>query len=1066
LECGQALSAAKPETAIKHATVTTAPTPSHPDSSAERRQLTVAFVDLVGSTALSAGLDPEDMRDIIGVYHRCCAEIITKSAGFVAKYMGDGVLAYFGYPQAHEDDAERSVRSALELIEAVPKLRTYHDIALQVRVGIATGIVVVGDLVGEGAAQEQGVVGDTPNLAARLQALAEPGQAVISQSTRRLTGGLFEYGNLGRVTLKGLPDPVQAWQVLRESAVQSRFEAQHEAGLMPLVGREEELDLLLHHWRQAASGEGRVVLLSGEPGIGKSRLIAELQQRLQSEPHTRLQYFCSPHHQDSPLHPTIAQIERAAGFQRGDTPEGKLNKLVSLLALPSGRENDIQLLAELLSVPTGDRYAPVNLSPQQKKEKTFLVLLAQLETLARQHPVVMVYEDVHWIDPSSRSLLDRVVGRVLRLPVLLIITFRPEFQPHWTAQAHVTSLVLTRLGRPEGMKLVGSIAGNALSDEVVADIVERTDGVPLFVEEVTKAVVEAGSHDESARDALLTTPLPPLGVPATLHASLIARLDRLGPVAKEIAQIGAVIGREFDYELLDAVAKRPEVELKAALDPLTEAELVFQRGTIPRATFLFKHALVRDTAYGSLLRNQRRELHARISEALESNFPEVGERQPEVLARHLTEAGLTEHAIEQWLKAGQHAAGRSAHLEAIAHLHRGLELLRSSPNWVRRVQVESDLQLALGVSFFSTKGLSCSEAASAYERARELCENSGDSARLFTALWGLWHSHNSSNRLDNARSLCLRLLSLTEKHNDAGLRLQAHHTAWTTFFLRGDPLLSLRHGDEGRRLYGPQMHHSHVLLYGGHDPNLCGLSISACDHWMLGRSDTALKCADDALRLAEELAHPLSSNMALQWLALLHQLRREPETAVARVAAAEALAAEQGLSLWINTRVLRGIALVKGQADAAVAQVREGLAIGQPSKLWRPYYLSLLAETLSAVGDIDGALAAVSEALSTAEASGERWWEAELCRQKGELRRSSEEDEESARWLQRALVVSRQQNAKSLELRAAMSLARLWRDQGKRSKALDLLAPVYGWFTEGHDTLDLKEAKALLEELA
>jgi predicted ATPase len=979
--------------------------------------------------------------------------------------MGDGVLAYFGFPQAHEDDAEQAVRCALELIEAVPKLRPYHDVALAVRVGIATGVVVVGDILGEGAAQEQGVVGDTPNLAARLQALAEPGQVVISHSTRRLTAGLFEYGNLGRVTLKGLP-PEQVWQVLGVSGVQSRFEAHHEAGLTPLIGRDEEIELLLRRWRQAASGEGHVVLVSGEPGIGKSRLIAELQQRVASEPHAWLRYFCSPNHQDSALHPTIAQLERAAGFQRADTPQLKLDKLVALLGVASGHDNDLQLLAELLSIPTGDRYAPLNLSPQQKKEKTFLMLLAQLEALARQYPVVMVYEDVHWIDPSSRELLDRAVGRVPGVPVLLVITFRPEFQSDWTAQPHVTSMALNRLGRSEGIKLVGSIAGNALPDEVVADIVERTDGVPLFVEEVTKAVVEAGSSDESmARQAASSVPHPALGVPATLHASLIARLDRIGAVAREIAQIGAVIGREFDYELLEAVAKRPEADLKTALQRLTEAELMFQRGAIPQAAFLFKHALVRDTAYGSLLRGQRRELHARVSEEIERNFPDVGERQPEVLARHLTEAGHTEQAIEQWLKAGQHAAARSAHLEAIAHLHRGLELLSLKPAWPRRVQVESDLQLALGVSFFSTKGLSSAEAAAAYERARELCENSGDSARLFTALWGLWHSHNSSARMEQSRRLCLRLLSLTEKQADAGLRLQAHHTAWTTFFVRGDPLLSLRHGEEGLRLYEPQMHQSHVLLYGGHDPNLCGLSITACDNWMLGRSDTALKCAENALRLADELAHPLSTNMALQWLALLHHLRREPQIAVARIAAAEVLSAEHGLSLWTNTRILRAIALVKDQAEVAVAQVREGLAIGQAGGAWGPYYLYVLAEALSTVGDTQGALAAVVQALSMAQASGERWWEAELCRQMGELRRSRAQDEESAPWFQRALVVSREQNAKSLELRAAMSLARLWRDQGKRSKALDLLAPVYGWFTEGHDTLDLKEARMLLDQI-
>jgi class 3 adenylate cyclase/predicted ATPase len=1025
------------------------------------------FCDLVGSTALSARFDPEDMREIIGAYHRCCAEQITKAAGFVAKYMGDGVLAYFGYPQAHEDDAERAVRGGLSLIAAVPSLRTGQDVVLEVRIGIATGVVVVGDLVGEGVAQEQGVIGETPNLAARLQALAEPGQVVISHSTRRLTGGMFEYRDLGRAVLKGLADPTQAWHVTGASTVASRFEAQHEAALTPLVGREEELEVLVRHWRQAAHGEGQVVLLSGEPGIGKSRLTVALQERLQDEPHTRLGYYCSPQHTDSAFHPVIAWLERAAGFARHDTPEAKLDKMTSLLGPSSAHESGIQLVAELLAIPTGHRYKPLNLSPQRKKEETLDVLLAQVEGLARRQPVLMVYEDVHWIDPSSRDLLDRIINRAARLPSLVIITFRPEFQPRWIGQAHVTALVLNRLCRREGLELAGKIAGNALSDEIVVEIVERTDGVPLFVEELTKAVVEAGPPDEAARTAVATAPLPALAVPATLHASLMARLDRLGPGAKEIAQIGAAIGREFSWDLLHVVTQSHESDLQAALNRLTEAQLVFRQGALPQATFLFKHALVRDAAYGSLLRSQRRDLHGRISLALETHFTEVGERQPEILARHLTDAGQTERAVEHWLKAGRYAAARSAHLEAIAHLKQGLELLGLLPDGTHRIAIESDLQLALGVSSFAAKGLASVEAARAYERARALCEASGDIVRLVSALWGLWHSNNNRNRLDEARALCNQLLTLTDTHSDGELRLQAQHAAWTTYFFRGEPIRSLGHCETGIGLYQRHLHQSHIQSHGGHDPGVCARMVSAWDQWMVGHSDKGLQCIGDALGLAEELAHPYSLLMALQFAAVFHFLRREPPLAALRLDAADALAAQHRLSLLLNSRVLRGVlALAENRPEVALANIRKGMEIGQASNLMRPYYLGLLAEALGAAGDQEGGLAVISDALSMAETSGERWWEAELCRLHGELLRSRREDEDSAVWFKRSRDVSQRQGAKALELRASTSLARLWRDQGKRTEARDLLAPVYGWFTEGFDAPDLKEAKALLEEVA
>jgi class 3 adenylate cyclase len=745
-----------------------------PKDAAERRQVTVMFCDLVGSTALSARLDPEDMREIIGAYHRCCAEQITKAGGFVAKYMGDGVLAYFGYPQAHEDDAERAVRSAVALTDTIKNVRTAHETSLQVRTGIATGLVVVGDLIGEGDAQERGVVGDTPNLAARLQAIAEPGQVVISQGTRRLTGGMFEYHDLGKVTLKGLADPVQAWLVTGRSRIESRFEAHHETKLTPLVGREEELDLLLRRWRQAVSGEGRAVLLSGEPGIGKSRLTVALQERLQEEPHTRLRYFCSPHHTDSALYPTITQLERSAGLERGDTPEAKFDKITSLLGPSSGHESDTQLLAELLSIPTDDRYAPLNWSPQRKKEKTFEAVLRQLETLSRQRPVFVVYEDVHWIDPSSRELLDMTVERVATLPVLLVITFRSDFQPPWSGQAHVSTLTLSRFGRREGTVLVERVAGNnALRDEITAEIVERTDGIPLFVEELTKAVVEAGAGEEDVASTLNKALPSASAVPATLHASLMARLDRLGPVAREVAQIGAAIGREFSYAVLAPVAQKSGAEVRTALSRLTEAGLVFCRGTPPQALLLFKHALVRDVAYGSLLRGQRQQLHARIVATL-LREADVADQQPEVLAQHCTEAELNDQAVVYWSKAARQSMARYSMIEAVAQAHKGMDVLARLPDGRPRWQQELELQSALGGALNVSVGAATAETGQVYVRARALCERLGDTATLVQVVSGLATHYAQRCELAAYQQIAVDLLRLADREDDLDCRLHGH----------------------------------------------------------------------------------------------------------------------------------------------------------------------------------------------------------------------------------------------------------------------------------------------------
>jgi class 3 adenylate cyclase len=697
-------------------------TEPRPQDAAERRQLTVMFCDLVGSTALSTWLDPEDLREIISAYHRHCAEVIVKHGGFVARYMGDGVLAYFGYPQAHEDDAERAVRAGLALVGAGTKLDAASGRALQKRVGIATGLVVVGDLITDDPSHECEVVGETPNLAARLQALAEPDTVVIDSNTRRLLGHLFEYRTLGPLSVKGFADPVAVWQVARVSAVESRFEALR-ATTTPLIGRDEEVDLLLRRWHQAKRGDGCVVLIAGEPGIGKSRIGDTILERLSNEPHARLRYFCSPHHQDSALYPSITQLERAAGFRRDDTDEQRLDKLEAVLAQGTDDLNEaVPLLAELLSIPTADRCPPLNLTPQKRKEKTLQAQLAQVEGLAARQPVLMMWEDVHWSDPTSRDLLDLTVDRTPSLPILLIITYRPEFAAPWVGRSQVTLLTLNRLPPRRCAEMIARLTGGkALPKEIADQIIDRTDGVPLFIEGLTKAVVESGILTETADRFAVIGPAAPLAIPTSLQASLLARLDRLAP-SREVAQIAAALGRQFSHELISAVAMMPRQQLNDALAQLVHAELIFRRGKPPDAEYTFKHVLVQDAAYSTLLRSRRQQLHARIAATLENQFPEVVVAQPALLAQHCAEAGLAEKAVGYWLKAGQQAWARSAMTEAVTQLQKGLDMLAGLPHGPWRQQQELDLQFAFGRALAATKGYSAPDVGKTIARARALAE--------------------------------------------------------------------------------------------------------------------------------------------------------------------------------------------------------------------------------------------------------------------------------------------------------------------------------------------------------
>jgi class 3 adenylate cyclase len=1036
-------------------------TAAHETQTPERRQLTVMFCDLVGSTALSTQLDPEDLRVLLGAYHLAVKQAVTAFDGFVAKYMGDGVLVYFGYPRAHEDDAERAIRAGLRAIGAVSQLDG-RGAKLQARVGIATGFVVVGDLIGEGSAQEQAVVGETPNLAARLQALAAPGHLVIAASTRQQVGELFDLEDLGPQQLAGFADPQPAWLVLRESTEVSRFEALHSQ-TSALVGRDEEVEVLMRRWENAKRGEGRVVLISGEPGIGKSRLTAALSERIGTEPHERWRFFCSPHHQDSALYPFIAHLEHAAGFVRDDDSEERFRKLREL-AVATQDEDDIELVAELLSLPT--KSAALNLSPQLKREKLFASLLKQLEFEARRRPVLMIFEDAHWIDPTSREMLDLAVDRVRRLPVLLMITFRSEFQAPWGGRSHVTSLVLNRLDEANGEALVQNLAGHVgLVSEIVMKIVERADGVPLFLEELTKTVLESAKEGPATATPLGKSP-DGFSVPATLHASLVARLDRLAPASQEVAQIGAVLGREFAYSLIEPVAQREEATLQAALAQLGDAGLLFCRGAAPHASYLFKHALVQDAAYSTLLRAKRQELHARVAAVLEQGFADQVERQPELLAHHLSAAGDAARAIDQWLKAGQYAAARSAHLEAIRHFGRGLSTLATLPETSTRDGREIELQLALGSSLFTAEGFASVRAGAAYARARDLAEQQGNSHQQFMTVYGLWQLANGAGRVHDCRRLSTQLQQLTANNADDELRLQAHHSAWATCLFAGDPAAALEHSEAGRCLYDLNRHRHHRQLYGGHDPGACAHYLGAQAQWALGYPERALALGKEGLAISEKIVHPFSLGLALQYNAMLHLDRREPEFALQRLEAVEALVVEHRIGLVLDLALLRGSAMVlQGAVEQAIVHLREGLSERTTAPRLRCYGLAKLADALARQGDNAAALAVAKDGLNVAEETGHRQWLAELHRVEGDALCGLNVLDDSQRAFEEALRVARRQGAKAYELRAATSLARLLGEQRRRAEAHDVLAPVYRSFTEGFETADLMEAKLLLDQL-
>jgi class 3 adenylate cyclase/tetratricopeptide (TPR) repeat protein len=1034
---------------------------------AERRQVTVVFSELVGSTALSARMDPEDFGEVVSAYHKCIAETVQRFDGFVAAYTGDGVLIYLGYPEAHEDDAEQAVRAGLEMVVAVRDLKTHA--ALQTRVGIATGLVVVGDLFGLGASGEQAIVGETPNLAARLLGIAEPNNVVIAESTRKLVGNLFELQDLGAQELKGIVGPVRAWAALRPSSVESRFEALR-AVTTPLVGRGEEIELLMRRWGQAKDGDGCVVLISGEPGIGKSRVAQTIVERLANDPHIRLRYFCSPHHQDSALYPSITQLERAAGFRRDDTDEQRLSKLETVLAQATNDLGEVvPLMADLLSIPTGDRYPPLNLSPQKRKEKILQAQLAQLEGLAARQPVLMVFEDIHWSDPTTRESLDLLIDRLPNLRVLAILTFRPEFAPPWIGRPHVTLISLNRLSpRQRSEMIVHLTGGKALPKDIADQIVDRTDGVPLFIEELTKTVVESGIVTETAAGYVAIGPVAPFAIPTSLHASLLARLDRLAPT-RELAQIGAALGRSFSHQLISAVATMPQQQVDDALVQLVRAELIFRHGTPPDAEYTFKHSLVQDAAYSTLLRSRRQQLHGLISATLEREFSEIVQTRPEVIARHCTEANLVEKAVGYWLKAGQLALGRMALPEAIAHLDFGLAMLQKLGQSPQRDGLELQVRSALGTAWWARKGWMAEELVDALKPALEIAKALGQPGAIIQVLWGLWVYYLIRGNARESVTLAEEALRVAQEADDEAL-LVARVIAAATHFWHGELREALKQGDAILALYDERKHW-HIADQFNHDPKtIAGIYGQHC-LWILGYPDQALEVARSKDEHARRRNHPFDLGFALTQGAHIYDYLGDATALRVRAEEAERLGAERGLPTFeIMGQALQGVALVRaGKYDLAVPVLRTAIEQWHSTgaRLWGRYIRGVLAEALARSDKIEEGLEVCDRALAEIEQPEcrERWHYAELLRLRGWMLSLKGDVRGGERSYGTSLEWARQQQAKSWELRAAISLARLWRDQGKAQQARELLAPVYGWFTEGFDTCDLKEAKALLDQL-
>jgi class 3 adenylate cyclase/predicted ATPase len=1049
--------------------------PARRTPEAERRQLTVMFCDLVGSTDLSGQLDPEDLRDVVRAYQESAAEVIHTYEGHIAQYLGDGLLIYFGFPVSHEDDAQRALYAGLGIVDAMGTLNTRlaadYDVQLAVRIGIHTGPVVVGEM-GGGDRHENLALGETPNVAARLIELTPPNTVVISHVTARLVEDKFFLDSMGPQELKGVSESMKVWQVRGLRDLASLEEIVEDDRASPLVGRDEEIGLLLRRWAQSKEGVGQIVLVMGEAGIGKAALVRVIRRHVAQEGLPQISFRCSQYHQNSALYPVIEHLQRLLGFERNEAPEAKLAKLEQgLQPYHFPLDEVVPLFAELLSIelPNG-RYPTVTLSPQQRRQQMLDALNAWLLEESEHQPILVLWEALQWADPTTLELLGSLIDQVPTAAMLNVFTFRSELVPPWPMRSHMTSLTLNRLERPQVEAMVIRLSGGKrLPTEVVAYIVDKTDGVPLFVEELTKSFLEADILQEEADHYRLSGLFEEVGIPATLKDSLMARLDRL-PKVREVAQLAAVLGREFAYEKLQALVGVDEETLQDGLAQLVDTELLYRRGRASGATYSFKHALVQDTAYHSLLRRTRGQYHEQVAQLLVAQYPEVVENEPEVVAHHYTEAGNPEQAVLYWNKAGQRASQHSANLEAVAHFSKGLEVLQTLPDTSERSQRELDMQVELGPVLIAAKGYATQEVEAVYGRARELCEQLEASSEHFVVLRGLEVHYLVRGELQKARGLGKQLLSMAQWEGDAALLVGANHALGQSLFYLGELTAARTHVEQGMALYQPRAHRFPTWP-GGHPGEQCFL-YGAWTLWLLGYPDQALQKSEEALTLIQELSHPFSLASALDFTALLHQFRREARKAQEQSETAMALCREQRIAVYLEMgRILRGWALaVQGQGEEGMAQMHQGVGAFRATgaALWCPNFLAMLAEAYGKEGQAEEGLEVIDEALGIIAKTEERYYEAELHRLKGELllQQSVSDKLQAETCFQQALAIARGQHAKSWELRAAMSLSSLWQVQGKKEEARNLLSEIYGWFTEGFDTADLKDAKLLLEELS